>query len=172
VTDALLHDTKEATLMHRWRYPTLSLHGIEGAFDGAGSKTVIPRKVVGKFSMRIVPNLTPVTVEAAVRAHVESVWASLRSPNNMTLALDKASFPWHREPSTAEFAAAARATVRVHGAEPALTREGGSIPIVGVFEEECEACCVLLPIGGSDDGAHSQNEKLDRANYLNGIKVL
>ena len=31
--------------MHRWRYPTLSLHGIEGAFDGQGSKTVIPRKV-------------------------------------------------------------------------------------------------------------------------------
>ena len=30
----------------------------------------------------------------------------------------------------------------------------------------CDACCVLLPIGASDDGAHSQNEKLDRTNYL------
>ena len=49
VTDTLLHDTKEKILMHRWRFPTLSLHGIEGAFDGQGSKTVIPRKVKGKI---------------------------------------------------------------------------------------------------------------------------
>ena len=31
---------------------------------------------------------------------------------------------------------------------------------------------MLLPIGASDDGAHSQNEKLDRSNYLAGIKTL
>ena len=31
--------------MARWRYPSLSLHGIQGAFSDAGAKTVIPRKV-------------------------------------------------------------------------------------------------------------------------------
>lgn len=45
--------------MHRWRYPSLSLHGIEGAFSASGAKTVIPRKVIGKFSIRLVPNMTP-----------------------------------------------------------------------------------------------------------------
>ena len=34
-----LHPDKEATLMGRWRYPTLSLHGIEGAFSTPGAKT-------------------------------------------------------------------------------------------------------------------------------------
>lgn len=48
--------------MHRWRFPSLSLHGIEGAFSGSGAKTVIPRKVVGKFSIRLVPNMTPEVV--------------------------------------------------------------------------------------------------------------
>lgn len=28
----LLHDTKEKLLQHRWRFPSLSLHGVEGAF--------------------------------------------------------------------------------------------------------------------------------------------
>ena len=107
-----------------------------------------------------------------MRAHIEREWKKLGSPNNMSLVLAKASWPWFRNPKTAEFAAAARATVRAHGVEPCLTREGGSIPIVGVFEEECDATCVLLPIGASDDGAHSQNEKLDRSNYLNGVKTL
>ena len=32
------------TLMARWRNPSLSLHGIEGAFSEPGFKTVIPRK--------------------------------------------------------------------------------------------------------------------------------
>lgn len=53
--------------MHRWRYPSLSLHGIEGAFSGAGAKTVIPRKVVGKFSIRLVPNMTPEAVSQQAR---------------------------------------------------------------------------------------------------------
>lgn len=41
----LLKETKEELLMARWRYPSLSLHGIEGAFSGHGAKTVIPAKV-------------------------------------------------------------------------------------------------------------------------------
>jgi nonspecific dipeptidase len=31
---------------------------------------------------------------------------------------------------------------------------------------------MLLPMGMADDGAHSQNEKFNRLNYINGIKVL
>lgn len=54
-------------LMHRWRYPSLSLHGIEGAFSGSGAKTVIPRKVVGKFSIRLVPDMVPEAVSEQVR---------------------------------------------------------------------------------------------------------
>ena len=30
--------------MNRWRHPTLSLHGIEGAYSDQGAKTVIPRQ--------------------------------------------------------------------------------------------------------------------------------
>ena len=42
----LMHGTdKIKTLMSRWRYPSLSLHGIQGAFSDPGAKTVIPRKV-------------------------------------------------------------------------------------------------------------------------------
>jgi Cys-Gly metallodipeptidase DUG1 len=43
---------KETVLMGRMREPSLSLHGIEGAFYGGGAKTVIPAKVAGKFSIR------------------------------------------------------------------------------------------------------------------------
>lgn len=37
----LIHPDKETTLQHRWRHPTCSIHGIEGAFYESGEKTVI-----------------------------------------------------------------------------------------------------------------------------------
>jgi nonspecific dipeptidase len=172
ISDKLLHDKKADILMHRWRYPTLSLHGIEGAFDGVGSKTVIPRKVIGKFSLRTVPDMHPDEVVKCVRKHIDQEWAKLGSPNKMVCELDKASFAWYRDPNVPNFTAARRATVRVHGIEPDLTREGGSIPITLTFEEATGADCVLFPIGANDDMAHSQNEKIDVSNYMNGMKCL
>ena len=40
-----------------------------------------------------------------------------------------------------------------------------------VFEEVTGRSVLLLPMGSSDDGAHSQNEKLNKINYTNGMKV-
>lgn len=50
----------------------------------------------------------------------------------------------------------------VFGVEPDLTREGGSIPVTLTFQEATGQNVMLLPVGSSDDGAHSQNEKLNR----------
>ena len=47
-----ISNDKSTVLMARMRNPSLSLHGIEGAFSGVGAKTVIPAKVGGKFSLR------------------------------------------------------------------------------------------------------------------------
>lgn len=50
--DIGLSDDPAELLMGRMRYPSLSLHGIEGAYSGPGVKTVIPAKVTAKFSIR------------------------------------------------------------------------------------------------------------------------
>src|SRR5699024_794635 len=42
-TSRLGFGDKADILASRWRFPSLSMHGIEGAFSGPGSKTVIPR---------------------------------------------------------------------------------------------------------------------------------
>ena len=52
--DVANSDSKVDILMARSRNPSLSLHGIAGAFSGAGAKTVIPATVSGKFSLRYV----------------------------------------------------------------------------------------------------------------------
>lgn len=72
--------------MARWRYPSLSLHGIEGAFSEPGAKTVIPRKVIGKFSIRIVPNQTPESVNKLTCDYLNKKWAERGSPNFMKVS--------------------------------------------------------------------------------------
>ena len=58
----------------------------------------------------------------------------------------------------------------VHHKTADLTREGGSIPITLTLQEATGASVMMLPIGSSDDGAHSQNEKLNVSNYLCGVR--
>lgn len=165
-------DDKKQTLMARWRHPSLSVHGIEGAFSAPGAKTVIPAKVIGKFSIRTVPNMDIDQTNAAVYRYVEDVFKKLKSKNNMKVYAQHTGKWWVASPNHWNFTAAAKATERVWGVKPDFTREGGSIPVTLTFEQATGKNVLLLPMGSSTDGAHSINEKLDKRNYIEGIKLL
>lgn len=163
---------KERTLMARWRYPSLSLHGIEGAFAASGAKTVIPAKVIGKFSIRTVPNMESDKVDSHVFKYVKDEFAKLGSKNTIDVRLNHAGNWWVASPKHWNFTAAGRAVEKVFGVKPDLTREGGSIPVTLTFEKATGKNVLLLPMGSSTDAAHSVNEKLDRRNYIEGTKLL
>lgn len=171
--DKLMHnEEKTALLMHRWRYPSLSLHGIEGAFYEPGQKTVIPRKVIGKFSIRIVPNQEPEQIEKYVVDYINQKWAEWGSPNKMKIYMAHGGRPWTEDPNHPHYQAAATATKHVYKVQPDMTREGGSIPVTLTLQEVSGKNTILIPMGCGDDGAHSQNEKLDVRNYIEGTKLL
>ncbi|KAJ6587365.1 glutamate carboxypeptidase [Mycena sp. CBHHK59/15] len=163
---------KVQVLMGRMRLPSLSLHGIEGAFSGPGAKTVIPARVAGKFSIRLVPPQTPATVEPLVLAYVQSEFAKLGSKNAMEIESLHNGKPWVADWKHWNYSAAIRATEQIYQQPPDLTREGGSIPVTLTFAEALGANVLLLPMGRGDDGAHSTNEKLDRSNFIQGTKLL
>ncbi|XP_055374696.1 cytosolic non-specific dipeptidase [Condylostylus longicornis] len=172
-TMRLLHnEEKRKILMHRWRFPSLSIHGIEGAFYEPGQKTVIPRKVIGKFSIRIVPNQLPENIEKYVIDYLSKKWAERGSPNKMKVLMAHGGKPWTEDPSHPHYEAAKQAVRHVFNVEPDMTREGGSIPVTLTLQEATGKNVVLIPVGACDDGAHSQNEKLDIFNYIQGTKLL
>ncbi|XP_072031335.1 cytosolic non-specific dipeptidase-like [Amphiura filiformis] len=171
-TDKLLHDSKEKLLQHRWRHPSLSIHGIEGAFDGAGAKTVIPRKVTGKFSIRLVPNQTLKNVESLVVKYLENVHQGRNSPNKLNAYMFHGGESWMTDFNHPHYQAGIKAIKAVYGVEPDMTREGCSIPVTLMFQNAINKNVLLLPIGACDDGAHSQNEKFNISNYMNGVKLL
>lgn len=85
--------------MARMRYPSLSLHGIENAFSGAGSKTVIPACVHGKFSIRLVPDLTPDKVADLVTKYLNDEFKKLGSKNTLKVSSLHGGKPWLSDPN-------------------------------------------------------------------------
>ncbi|CRG83270.1 cytosolic nonspecific dipeptidase [Talaromyces islandicus] len=171
-SETSIHPTKERTLMARWRYPSLSIHGVEGAFSAPGAKTVIPAKVIGKFSIRTVPNMESEEVTRLVKEYILSEAAKLNSKNKLDVSLMHDGKWWVSSPKHWNFSAANKAVKQVFGVEPDMTREGGSIPITLTFEQATGKNVLLLPMGSSTDAAHSVNEKLDKRNYIQGTKLL
>jgi len=170
--DLIYPNDKANTLMARWRFPSLSIHGVQGAFDGAGAKTVIPRKVIGKFSIRNVPNQEPQVLEKLVVDHLEKKFKERNSPNKLKVSMDHGAKSWVADFNHPHYQAAKNAVSRVFNVVPDFTREGGSIPVTLTFQELTGKNVLLLPIGQSDDGAHSQNEKISKVNYIQGIKLI
>ena len=90
----------------------------------------------------------------------------------MTITMLHGAKAWMSSPDHPNYTAAASAIEKVFGCQPDFTREGGSIPITTAMEEATGMNVLLLPVGACDDMAHSQNEKYNVSNLMNGIKVL
>jgi acetylornithine deacetylase/succinyl-diaminopimelate desuccinylase-like protein len=142
------------------------VHGIRGGFTGKGQKTVIPAVATAKVSMRLVPDQDP---DEIVRLFTEYVTAIC--PPTMTISVRKLS----AEPSAVidinnpAIEAAAAAFERVFGNRPVFPREGGSIPVVSMFDQLLKTPVVMMGFGLPDDGLHSPNEKFYLPNFYNGI---
>ena len=116
--DITVSDDKVPLLMNRMRYPSLSLHGIEGAFSGGGAKTVIPAGVKGKFSIRLVPDMDVDTVEALVKKHLHAEFDKLGSKNVLNVEQLSGGRSWLADPNHWNFRAASKAVKTVYGVEP------------------------------------------------------
>ncbi|XP_057196042.1 cytosolic non-specific dipeptidase [Triplophysa rosa] len=167
----LMYNNKVDLLAHRWRHPTVSIHGIEGAFSAPGTKTVIPAKVTAKFSIRQVPNMDPAVVEKQVTDYLNAAFSKRKSPNKLNVTMVIGAKPWLADVNNPLYEAGRAAVKRVFDVEPDMIREGGTIPIAKSFEDVTGKSILMLPIGGFDDGLHSQNEKISRYNYIEGTKL-
>ncbi|XP_017601653.1 PREDICTED: beta-Ala-His dipeptidase isoform X1 [Corvus brachyrhynchos] len=166
-----LYSTKEEILLHLWRYPSLSVHGIEGAFHEPGIKTVIPAKVIGKFSIRQVPHMDLSVVKKQVVEHLEGVFSKRNSPNKLKVSMPLGAKPWLADVNDLLYKAARRAIKTVFGEDPDFIRDGSTVPIARMFQTITQKSVMMLPIGAADDGEHSQNEKISRHNYIEGTKL-
>jgi acetylornithine deacetylase/succinyl-diaminopimelate desuccinylase-like protein len=149
--------------------PTLDVNGIWGGYTGEGAKTVLPSKASAKISMRLVPDqdwreiakifenhfksIAPASVKVKVKAHHGGAAAVVSD-------------------SSLGYQAAEAAMEETFGKRPIPTREGGSIPIVALFQKELESDPILFGFGLDTDALHSPNEHYGVKNYFIGIETI
>jgi acetylornithine deacetylase/succinyl-diaminopimelate desuccinylase-like protein len=149
--------------------PTLDVNGIWGGYTGEGAKTVLPSKAYAKISTRLVPNQNSDEITELIVKHLESI-----APKHVKVKVT----PHHGgEPAviptaSAGYQAASKAFEEAWGKTPIPTRDGGSIPIVALFQQELGLDSVLLGFGLDEDAIHSPNESYGVFNFYKGIETI
>jgi len=152
-----------------WARPTLEVHGIRGGFTGEGAKTVIPAKAVAKVSTRLVADQNPEEALKQIRAAVKAA-----TPKGVTaeFKLIHVAAPSLVNTDNKFIEAAAEAMKEIWGKDTVYIRSGGSIPIVGVFDEYLGIPSVMMGFGLPDDNLHAPNEKMHLPNFFLGIEAV
>jgi acetylornithine deacetylase/succinyl-diaminopimelate desuccinylase-like protein len=145
--------------------PTAEINGFGSGYQGDGTKTIIPSKAMAKLTFRLVPGQDPKRIEQLTREHLQR-----HLPPGVTLEIKggHAGEPYLADPNSAAGQAAQRALRTTFAAEPALIREGGSIPIVQTFKDVLGVETLLLGLALPDARAHSPNENFPLENLRAG----
>lgn len=152
-----------------WARPTFEVHGVRGGFTGEGSKTVIPARALAKISLRLVADQEPGEVIEQLKNAVARV-----CPRGVTAEVKvlHAAGPSLVDPDNPFIQAAAQALAEVFGKPTVYIRSGGSIPIVGSFNDYLRIPSVLMGFGLPDDNLHAPNEKFHLPNFYRGIQAV
>ncbi len=149
--------------------PTLDVNGIWGGYTGEGAKTVIASKASAKISMRLVPNQDPEKITKLFMEHLQKI-----VPPSVSIKFipHHGGYPALTPIDSVAFQAASRAFEEVWGKTPIPKREGGSIPIVAMFEKVLGIKTVLMGFGLDSDSIHSPDEHYGIFNYFQGIETI
>ena len=160
----------EVPLFERvWARPTLEVHGVRGGFIGEGAKTVIPARATAKISTRLVADQRPEEAAEQLKAAVAAV-----CPKGVRAELKvlHSGAPSLTNPDNPFIHAAADALRETFGKETVYVRSGGSIPVVGVFDQYLGIPSVMMGFGLPDDNLHAPNEKFHLPNFYRGIEAV
>ena len=137
--------------------PTCDVNGITGGYQGAGGKTVLPAEASFKVSMRLVKNQDPEDIAAKFKAFVESFATE-------TVDVEAEIFSWAWPTETVITGPIAQAVIDAYtetwGETPKMERAGGSVPIIGMFQQILEAPVTTMGLGHGRN-IHSPNEYFD-----------
>jgi acetylornithine deacetylase/succinyl-diaminopimelate desuccinylase-like protein len=146
--------------------PALTINGIRGGHQGSGGKGIIPQSASAKLSFRIVPDQDPTELARLFLRYIADIAPPTVRVKIRALAMTRPVVTPDRHPF---LRAAARAYRHAFGADPALLRSGGTIPVVNALREVLGIPAVLMGFALPDDRAHGPNEKLHLPTFFRGV---
>jgi acetylornithine deacetylase/succinyl-diaminopimelate desuccinylase-like protein len=149
--------------------PTLEVNGFLSGYTGEGSKTVLPAKAKAKISCRLVPDQTAAEVHQQLVAYMEAhapktIQWEVKLLNAGPTAITDRNLP--------AVQSMAQAMETVWGVRPLYRREGGSIPVVAMLQDNIGAESVLFGSSLPEDNVHAPNERLHLPTWYKMIDAL
>ena len=133
------------------------------------ARTVTPAEAHAKLTMRLVPGQDPAAAQAAVKAHLEH-----HAPSGVTLEFSGRPGGTRAYTLGADHplrAAAAAVLRRGKGAEPAVMRLGGTVPITTLFQEQLGMDSLMFGLASADEDAHAPNEFFRLSSLEEGLRL-
>ena len=148
--------------------PTAEVNGIGGGYQGAGTKTVLPKEAFAKITFRLVADQDPAVILAAAEEYLRA-----QTPPGVLLEIvtGHSGAAYQYDPNSPDGLAARKALNEAFGTEPLLLRDGGSIPILATLKEILGVDSYLLGLANPDCRIHSPNENMLVENFLGGIRM-
>lgn len=149
--------------------PTLEVNGLLSGFTGEGRKTVLPAWAMAKISCRLVPDQDPEEVHQQLRSYLQqqaprTVRWELNYFGGSTSAISKRD--------SAGITALMQALESVWNRRPVFRREGGTVPVVGLFQRLLGVESLNTGFACPDDNMHSPNEKLHLPTWYRGMQAM
>ncbi len=160
-------ETGYSALEQIWSRPTCDVNGIWGGYTGAGFKTVLPAEASAKVSFRLVGDQDAEKIANTFRDYIRN-----NLPEDCTVTFDAkgaagaTTLPLEKP----EFGKAQTALTDEWGKQAVFIGCGGSIPIVGHFQDYLGMPSMLIGFGLESDNIHSPNEKYDLQSFHKGIR--
>ncbi len=145
-----------STYERAWTRPTLEVNGLWGGFQGEGIKTVIPATAHAKLTCRLVPDQQPAKIVEAIRAHVAQ-----HAPDGVAAVFQQlpgAADPFLISRDHPGNRAAGAVLKKIYGKAPYVVREGGTIPVSGLFLKILKTHMVSFAFGLEDENIHAPDE--------------
>ena len=148
--------------------PTAEVNGIGGGYQGAGTKTVLPKEAFAKLTFRLVADQNPAEILTAAEEYLRK-----QIPPGVLLEVitGHSGAAYQNDPNSPDGLAARKALSGAFGGEPLLLRDGGSIPILATLKEILGADSHLLGLANPDSRVHSPDENMLIENFLGGIRM-
>ncbi|MFD6291510.1 M20/M25/M40 family metallo-hydrolase [Streptomyces sp. NPDC060205] len=147
-------------------WPTLTVNGLHGGYDGPGMKSVLPHRAVAKCDIRLVEAQRADDIFAKVCAHVRQ-----HAPHITVERLGGSMEPSRTPIDSPYVEPVRRAIVAAQGQEPVLWPGiGGSLPLY-VFTKTLGVPTIQVPCGNADQSQHGPDENLTLAWFMAGIRT-
>ncbi|GBG93759.1 acetylornithine deacetylase / succinyl-diaminopimelate desuccinylase [Ligilactobacillus salitolerans] len=144
--------------------PTMTINGLSSGYEGAGVKTVIPRRALAKFDCRLVPDQEPRKIFNLIRAHLDQ-----HGFEDVKITFNIGEPPFRTSLEDPFVKLNIETAQEIYGAEhtTVIPNSAGSGP-AAQFVEELGVPLVEIGIGYGGNGPHAPNEHIRLQDYRDG----